>query len=116
MWPPGPTAEQLLIPVAPTVSKLLALLRPGLARLERAARAEALGNAIALAFGLARAHHDLVVGRARAGIGAVDDDLVDAVLLCASAGAGSTANPAARPAAAARVRSNFNIIDFLSNT
>ncbi len=69
--PPGPTGEQLLIPVAPTVSR---------ARAWGSAAAKLLGDAVAIGFGLARTHHDRVVGRARAGVVAIDDDLADPVV------------------------------------
>src|SRR5256885_13565864 len=48
--------------------------RPGLLLLAGTTRSVALGDAVALALGLARADHHLVVGRARAWIVAVDDD------------------------------------------
>ena len=89
MKPAGPTGEQLLMPVAADGLECCAPCWPRPARdWQRAACAQLLGDAVALALGLARADHDLVVGRARAGIGAVDDDLADLRLLCASAGGG----------------------------
>src|SRR4249919_1564522 len=57
------------------------LVGPGFARLARPALPIALGNAKPLALWLSRTDHHFVVGRARAGIGAIDNDLADAAVL-----------------------------------
>src|SRR3546814_2828953 len=45
-----------------------------------AATAQPLGDAIAFGLRLAGADHHLVIGRARAGVGAIDDDFAHPVL------------------------------------
>src|SRR6185369_16753193 len=58
----------------------LRLARPGLAHLRRTAWAIALRDAVAVGLRLAGADDDLVVGRARARVVAIDDDLRNAAL------------------------------------
>ena len=88
-----------------------ALLAHACARLERAALAKRLGDAVALALGLAGADHDLVVGRARAGVGAIDDDLADAWRSGPAPARQRSARPAASAGASRRaVRINFDIV------
>jgi hypothetical protein len=55
--------------------QVFGLLRPGLALLAGSSLAQCIGDAEALAFGTAVADDDIIVGRARAGVGAIDDDL-----------------------------------------
>src|SRR6187397_2488994 len=57
------------------------LVCPGFARLARSALTVAFRDAKPLALRLASANHHLIVGRARAGIGTIDDDLADAAVL-----------------------------------
>ena len=57
----------------------LGLLGPRLTFLKRARFAQDFGNAETLGLGAACADHDIVVGRTRARIGAIDDDFAPAL-------------------------------------
>ena len=82
---------------ASDASRMLRALLAQAVRCARPAFAKPFRDAVALCLGPARADHDFVVGRARAGVGAVNDDLADAVVrACASAGRGER-RPGRRP-------------------
>ncbi len=68
------------MPVRPTRSMLRTLFAQAVRCCESPAFAKPLRNAVALFFADALADDDFVVGRARAGVSAENDDLVDAVV------------------------------------
>ena len=69
------------MPVLPAVSRLLERYCPGLHLLRRAALADVLRDPITLVLRTTGADDDLVVGRARAWVAAIDDNLRDVPLL-----------------------------------